>query len=226
MEVSQPTTSELLRQLGLFAPGGEQAAEKKALGQQDFLRLLTTELRYQDPTSPLDSKDFLAQIAQFTTVDGITSMQQSLVSLAEGMQQGQLLQAAAVIGREALVPAPQLVVTDASPVRGEIDLPVATGDLRVVITDGVGSSVRVLELGAQAAGKVAFHWNGATTAGDPVIPGMYQFEAEYDQGGVAATLPVRLWAKVNSISVAGQEGIRVNLDGLPSAALPQVLEFS
>lgn len=48
--------------------------QTKTLGQQDFLNLLVTQLTNQDPTSPMDDKDFLTQMAQFSTVQGVTDM--------------------------------------------------------------------------------------------------------------------------------------------------------
>ena len=98
------TQADLFSQLGIAGEAEENTAQL-GLGQADFLRLLTTELRYQDPTSPLDSKEFLGQIAQFTTVDGIQGMQTSLAAATHSIQQAQVLQAASIIGHAALVPA-------------------------------------------------------------------------------------------------------------------------
>jgi len=47
---------------------------QKNLGKDDFLKILITQLSYQDPTSPMDDKQFIAQMAQFSTLDQMTSM--------------------------------------------------------------------------------------------------------------------------------------------------------
>lgn len=58
----------------------------QTLGQQEFLTLLTTQLRNQDPLSPMDNEAFVAQLAQFATVSGITEMNSSLAALAASQQ--------------------------------------------------------------------------------------------------------------------------------------------
>lgn len=73
-----------LAALGLRAAGpGQASAAGGSLGQQDFLTLLVTQLRNQDPLNPLDNETFVAQLAQFSTVSGITEMNGSLKTLAE-----------------------------------------------------------------------------------------------------------------------------------------------
>lgn len=68
------------------AGSGTQVQSKGAmsLGQADFLTLLVTQLKNQDPLSPLENDAFVAQLAQFSTVSGITEMNQSLKTMAAG----------------------------------------------------------------------------------------------------------------------------------------------
>lgn len=70
--------------LGLRAAETEKTkAQRQSLGQDDFLQLLTTQLKNQDPLSPMDNEAFVAQLAQFSTVSGITEMNKSLSTLAQ-----------------------------------------------------------------------------------------------------------------------------------------------
>jgi len=68
--------------LGLRQSGGTTAGSSQSLGQAEFLALLTTQLRNQDPLSPMDNEAFVAQLAQFATVSGITEMNNSLAGLS------------------------------------------------------------------------------------------------------------------------------------------------
>jgi flagellar basal-body rod modification protein FlgD len=56
---------------------------QKQLGQTDFLRLMTTQLKEQDPFNPVDNQAMVAQMAQFSSVTGISEMNVSLKSIAE-----------------------------------------------------------------------------------------------------------------------------------------------
>jgi flagellar basal-body rod modification protein FlgD len=76
--------------LGLrTATGGAGPVRQQTLGQQEFLTLLTTQLRNQDPLSPMDNEAFVAQLAQFATVSGITEMNSSLAELSASQARAQ-----------------------------------------------------------------------------------------------------------------------------------------
>lgn len=68
--------------LGLRAAGTAADAPRDTLTQNDFLTLLVTQLKNQDPLNPLDNETFVAQLAQFSTVSGISSTNDKLDALS------------------------------------------------------------------------------------------------------------------------------------------------
>ena len=73
------------------------------LGQEDFLKLLTTQLQHQDPMKPMENGEFMGQMAQFSTVSGITEMGESIDSLVSIYQGQQMSNSASMIGKQALI---------------------------------------------------------------------------------------------------------------------------
>ncbi|MDR0784696.1 MAG: flagellar hook assembly protein FlgD [Treponema sp.] len=62
---------------------------QQQLGKDDFLKLLVTQLSYQDPTAPMNDKEFVAQMAQFSTLDQMTSMANDFARLKEMLSSGE-----------------------------------------------------------------------------------------------------------------------------------------
>jgi flagellar basal-body rod modification protein FlgD len=86
---SNQSLSNILDKLGINS-AKEKFAPKEAkdqLGQADFLKLMTTQLQNQDPFAPVDNADFIAQMAQFSTVTGITSMDETMKSVSQQLSE-------------------------------------------------------------------------------------------------------------------------------------------
>ena len=104
-KTSEQSLNNILNKLGVKTQ--EEAAKgnkKTALGQEDFLKLMTTQLQNQDPFAPMDNGDFIAQMAQFSTVTGITSMDESLKNVAAKLGETRIATAANMLGHSVLVP--------------------------------------------------------------------------------------------------------------------------
>lgn len=213
----------------LSETSGPNASARSAprLGQEDFFKLLITQLRNQDPLRPLASGEFLSQVAQFSTVAGIQDLQRSFAELAGSLYSNQALQASALVGRTVYVPGPEAALADdGSGVSGRVELTASATDLWVGIYDSAGQLVRRLTLGPQPAGAVAFHWDGLTDSGTPAAAGNYTVKAEAMIAGQRVALDTLVAARVESVTLgrAGQ-GISLNLAGLGAVDFAQVRQI-
>lgn len=172
---------------------------KDRLGQAEFLKLMTVQLTNQDPFKPMESGDFLGQLAQFGTVSGIEDLQKSFSSLSSSLTSNQALQAASLLDREVLVPTPVAPLLPGAPIRGAVELPYSASDVAVGIYDQAGQLVRRVSLGARDAGFAEFTWDGLTDNGSMAPSGVYEMRAQVVSGGKAEAADVLVAARVESV---------------------------
>ena len=126
------------------------------MGQADFLKLMTTQLRNQDPFEPIENGEFLGQIAQFGTVSGIQELQQSFGDLSSALQANRALQASVLVGKQVMVNGNQAELAQDAVLRGAVELPSAVSDLHVQVLGGNGETLADIDLGSQTGGIVEF----------------------------------------------------------------------
>ncbi len=201
--------------------------EEDDSGRTDFLKLLVAQLSNQDPLSPQDSGEFLSQLAQFSTVEGIEKLNLTMESFSSGMLSGQALQATALVGRSVQVPANIGRLNSGSALTGAVDLPRSSSNLTLGIYDQSGALVRHLEMGAHGAGPVNFAWDGISDQGMAMPSGLYRVRAEVNYGGEPEEVPAFINANVDSVTTAAGGSVVLNLEaGLGSVSLNDVLQIN
>ncbi|TAL42573.1 MAG: flagellar hook assembly protein FlgD, partial [Methylovulum sp.] len=85
--------------LGVSTLDTTKATKTTSLSQDEFLKLMTTQMTHQDPTKPMQNGEFLSQMAQFGTVSGIQDLQQSFKDFSASISSDQALQASSLVGR-------------------------------------------------------------------------------------------------------------------------------
>lgn len=205
---------------GAMGLANQPTQRDTSLGQADFLRLMTEQLKHQDPLNPLDNTQFLGQLAQFSTVQGIGDMQLAMGSMASVMESDQALRAAALVGHDALVQVDSVALSGGGGVSGEVAAE-TSGPVVVEVVNDAGVTVQRLELEATGAGPLEFAWDGRTADGDNAPAGNYAFRASSGAGEDTRSLQVRLAAKVESVSIE-PTGLVLNLEGLGSHPLSSV----
>lgn len=192
------------------------------LGAADFLRLMTEQLKNQDPLKPLEGNEFLGQLAQFSTVQGIAGIQAAFDRFATAQESDQALQAASLIGHDALIAGNQFSLGD-QPMSGFVDAPLP-GPIDVQVRDGTGALVRRFTVNAAAAGPVAINWDGITDAGTQAPPGTYAVGVTVRAGSSTYALEPQISSRIESVSFS-RGGLILNLAGggsVPFAAVRRI----
>ncbi|MEX0601350.1 MAG: flagellar hook capping FlgD N-terminal domain-containing protein [Rhodothermales bacterium] len=192
------------------APGG-------ALGRDEFLQLLVTQLANQDPMNPMDGQEFAAQLAQFTSVEQLVNISDVLAQ--NGEMNGMLAQsinsgvAAGLIGKSIEAGGNTVAWNGSDPAEMKFELASSAQNVKITIKDSAGITVRELEIGGRAAGKQTFEWDGATNQGHAATTGSYTFDvAAVDPSGSAVDVRTFTQGTVDRITF-GQDGISIWIGG-------------
>jgi flagellar basal-body rod modification protein FlgD len=199
--------------------------EKKELGQDVFLELMITQMQNQNPLDPQDNSEFVAQLAQFSSVEGLDKLNDNVSELVGSFQSNQALQASAMVGRSVKIDTDTSFLTDGGTVAGTIDLTQSTSDMGINIYDSSGQLVSQESLGEHAAGEIPFVWNGTDSNGEQLPAGEYRFEVLANFGGDPVQLNTALSANVDSVSVGANGVISLNLAGAGSVSISGVREI-
>jgi len=145
-------------QLGAETEKTNPAADKK-LGKEDFLQLLVTQLRYQDPTDPMSNEQFIAQTAQFSALEQMQVLNENVKSLIELQKSSSKTAALNLIGKQVMAENSNFTLSGGSPVKLGYSL-YEDAEVAITILDADGDSVRTVNLGKQSAGIHSYTWNG------------------------------------------------------------------
>lgn len=206
---------------GLFAP--PDTPKRDELGQDDFLTLMITQFRNQDPFEPMDNGDFLGQLAQFGTVNGIERLNSAFSGLSSSIQSEQVLQAANLVGRSVLAQAESGYLPEAGLLSGSVVLPSSAGGVQVEISDASGQLVRRLDIGSHEAGLAEFTWDGRNDSQEPVPAGHYKITARATRGTNVESVETYVQANIESVNL-GQygQGMTLNLAGGAELSVNQI----
>ena len=199
----------------------QETTQKKELGKNEFLNLLVAQLNNQNPLEPQGNGEFIAQLAQFSQVEGIEKLNTSMGSMLSSFQSSQALHASSLVGRKVIIPSDKAVVDTSESFKASTVLPVSSSNVYVNVYNNAGALVSRVNLGEQAAGNVSFILDGKDSSGNVAPPGTYKFEAQATYGSDTKALSTMLPANVDSVTLGGNE-LMLNLAGLGSVPLSQV----
>ena len=216
-------TSNVFSQLGLTNTQETNTKNNNELGQAEFLELMTSQLKFQDPLKPMENGDFLGQMAQFGTVSGINELNSAFNSMSASFQSNQALQASTLVGRRVLVPSDTALLGEGKMLSGSIDLIQPANQVIVSITDSAGELVHRQDLGLQQTGLVDFSWDGVDQNGNQMPAGNYLIAAELHRGTDVSAGETFAVADVESVTLgmAGQD-LTLSVTGLSDIGLSEI----
>ncbi|MFB2777646.1 flagellar hook assembly protein FlgD [Shewanella mangrovisoli] len=203
-------------------------AKSQQLTQEDFFSLLSQQLSMQDPFKPVDNDQMIAQMASFSTVDGISKLNDEIVNLNSVMTSSQALQASGLVGRKVLIPTDTGNVSTESPtLSGVVSTPDKIPVINVRILDDKNQVVSTFNIDGSAGGNIPVTWDGLNKNGDPVSAGNYTIKASGLVDGKSQELAVSTYAHVTSVSLGtASTGAILNLRGGAGIKLSDVLAVS
>ena len=195
------------------------------LGGDAFMKLVLAQLQNQDPLNPAENGEFLAQLAQMESVNGLQKLQTSFNDFATSFQSNQALQASSMVGRWVLVPSQDATVWPDMGMKGSVEVPTSSEQVLVSIMDGAGQIIHQIDLGAQKGGLAEFNWDGVGVDGEPVAPGSYKIEATASIAGEFEAVKTLIASPVESVTLnRGGAGMTLNVYDVGSVSLSDVQE--
>jgi flagellar basal-body rod modification protein FlgD len=208
------------------------------LTQSDFLRLMATQLRSQDPSQPMDPSSFFNQLTQFSLVSGMQGLQTSFNSLAQTLQSNANIKPSDLLGHKIMFQSSSAVLgpadggtgpgtgTGGNTLQGAVGVPANATSVTVQIKDASGAVVKTIDLGSPAAGTTDFNWNGQGDNGATLPPGKYSISATAIVGGAPETATTYTSANVEGVSLgANGSPPMIDVGALGQIPMSQVFEI-
>ena len=200
---------------------------KTTMGKDDFLSLLVTQMRNQDPLDPMKGTDYAAQLAQFSSLEQLTNIdadiQQSLNSNALMTNSITNALAATFIGKGVRASASSFQYSGNGPVNLGYSLTASGDSATVKIYDDAGNVVRTLN-GAAVKGLNTISWDGTNDRGETVGSGNYTFKVQAtDKHGSALDVSTYVIGKVSGVRFKADGAVFV-IDGV-EVPLSNILEI-
>lgn len=218
------------------AASEDAAGDSDELGQSAFLKLMITQMENQNPLEPQENSEFVAQLAQFSSVEGLDKLNNNFDSFASNFMSNQALQASSLVGTSVAVKGTTAILEQGDYVGGAITLPESTGDLSISIYSDQGELLEDIPLGAHTAGDVVFRWDGSRMelngklldweSENSISSGNFSFKATSIQDGESVNVDMSLTANVNSVTVDSNNQLILNLAGLGPVSINDVTQFN
>ena len=156
----------------------QSSASGNILGKNDFFNMLIAQLQHQDPLNPADGTEFTAQLAQFSSLEQLSNINDSLKSMAQFQASLTHSQAVSYIGKEITASGNGLQLNDGQAATCHFELAANAAMTAISVYDATGGFVNSFETGPLGSGRQSATWSGKDLDGNPMPPGVYRFEIQ------------------------------------------------
>jgi flagellar basal-body rod modification protein FlgD len=186
------------------APSTATATGSDALGKDDFLKILVAQLANQDPTQPQDASQFVAELAQFSSLEAQQNTVTDLDSMMTGQATANQTSATSFVGMNVNYQGGTVQWDGTTPLVTSVGLSAAASNVSVAVQDASGQTVRTLQLGPNGAGNLTVAWNGLNDSGAPAAPGIYTMQpTAVDSSGKAVATSLSSTGTVTGVAFQG-----------------------
>lgn len=181
---------------------------KKTLDKDDFLRIMVTQMKHQDPTSPFKAEQFAGELAQYASVEQLQNINKSMSKLGNQNQPLERLAMTNMIGKTVTVDRERFQHDEGSTEALSFNLSRDAENAKFVVVSELGEVVFEKDLGAVKSGSNTVSWDGTKGNTLPAPGGMYSFRVEAkDANGAAIPTDPKSQARVIGVSFEGSEAV-------------------
>ncbi len=174
------------------------------MNKDDFLKLFITQLQNQDPLNPMDSTQFISQLAQMTQVEQAYNTNTNLQNILNAINGNSSFSAVSFIGKSVQAPGSQVTLTEGSQPVLNYSLPQSAASTEIDITDGSGKIVRTITGPAGSAGNYSVVWDGKDSSNNTLPAGTYNFAASgVDASGKKFSATTLIQGTVSGVKLNG-----------------------
>ncbi len=225
----------------------EKDKNPQDLGKDQFLELMIAQMNNQNPLEPKKNGEFIAQLAQFSTVEGIDNMSSGFEDLSASLRSSQALQASSLVGGAVSVGGEsQSNLRYGELAYGSATIEPGADNLMLQIENELGQTVESVPLGYQPNGEMSFKWNGLdlevngkmveldhsdrpVDEDGNIVPheeGNYRFQVTGTIGGETTAMDLAMSSRVESVAILDDNRVQLNLDNGNTATLDQVKKIN
>jgi flagellar basal-body rod modification protein FlgD len=219
--ISQYGTDRAKAKAGVDADAST-TSESSSIGSQDvFLKLYIEQLKNQDPTAPAETGDMVSQMAQFSSLEQLTSMTEQMSTMSASLISSQALTASTLVGSYVYVDKDSVEMMEG----GSSYVKTSFAD------DSVSNQLRIYDDSNKLVITVnmteeEYLWDGTDASGNLLPAGEYSFVAtSTNSAGEVTQLTTQVPARINGVSINGPDGTTLNVAGYGSLSLTDELDI-